>query len=472
MSDFVTRLGDALVAAAERQARRRAWWRRPLGWPRRGSTRALVLVGALALVGAGGTVGLLAARGHVGGPPTLTFARITPQQRAAGIRALTRPVVFARGRLPDDGRAWQLVGFQTSRGFCVDVDWPEQHLAGGCGLNIPQQRRALIDWQAQIPLRSAKQAVIVGAVDPSVAAVRVDAIRSVRTPRIVGRTQLVRVEDPRLLAAMGLTRPFAYYVAELPGSLFDVHGEALDAAGRVRAHIAIPDDMTDTPGGGFAVRGRGCETPSAAQPAPRMVSTLPPSSIRAQLAPLRRAQRPGDRLPASLANLFKTDPEFASVEVGAIRRPGLAADGSRIYLVPTVGRAAPPIAAGCLRTLTPRGRVIEARRHRIAARFATRLSVRGYLAGRNGAGAGGPSFDPARIRAGKPTYSLWGHDVLGIVPDDVSSVELRFADGTRRTAVPHQNVWSVLVPTNAGRTRLDLEIWRDRSGRTIRRARY
>ncbi len=78
MSDFVTRLGSELDAAAARQARRRR-----LRWPVSRSGRLLAIGGALvALTGAGGAAtGLIPLPGEVGGPPTMVYTRLAPEQR-------------------------------------------------------------------------------------------------------------------------------------------------------------------------------------------------------------------------------------------------------------------------------------------------------------------------------------------------------------------------------------------------------
>ncbi len=456
MSDFVTRLGDALVEAAERQAARPDGWRARLRWPRRGSTRVLVTVGALVLAGAGGTAGLLAGRGDVGGPPSLTFGRVSPQQQAAGIRALTRPLIFARGQLPGHGRQWQLVGFMTTRGFRIDVDWPREGQSGGCGTNVPEHGGTL-DWQGQIPLGSgAEQGVIAGAVAPNAASVRLTWIHSVRRPALSRQAQIVRVTDPRMLAAMGLRRPFAYYLAQVAGPDFDMHATAYDAHGHALQRITVPDGISDTPGGSFSVPGRGCDPPNLDLLRPRLVSTLPPPAIRDRLAALRRPQRASDLLPLRLVKHGLFAALYATVETDAIRRLGPVPGGRSLYLIPATYRLPPQRPAGCLQTLSPRGRAQQARIRALEERASAGLHVTGLILGPDGDGGGGPSFDLARIRAGKPDYGTLGHLVVGLVPDGVADVDLRFAHGIARHLATPANYWATTVPTNAGQTRLEV----------------
>ena len=461
MIGFGQRFGEELAAAAARQTRRRRWLpARPI----RARGRAMLLLAALALVGAGGTAGYLAVRGHVGGPPTLRFARISPAQRAAGIRPLTRPVIFATGRLDGDGRDWQLIGFQTSRGLCIELDWPQQNLARGCGQNTPAQGR-VIDWQGQVALAGGRRGIVVGAVRPTVARVDVRYLHSVYRRPLHAVARVIQVRDRQLLSAMGLHAPFAYYIAELRGPFFGMRADAYDANGNILSRAGIPNDMTDAAGGNFIVPGQGCgEQPRASVP-PRFVSTPPPTRVRALLGVVRRPSRLADRLPDAFQRSLASWPDTVAVELDAIRRLQTAADGSVLYLVPTIGRARPGPAADCLRTLTPAEHALEARA--IARARAAQTGFRLGLVALVAHGAGGtPNFHLPLTTSARGA-NVFGHLVFGLVPDGVAVVDLRFADGTRRTATVHANSWSVLVPTNAGQTRLTAQTWRDARGRPI-----
>ncbi|HEY4280858.1 MAG TPA: hypothetical protein VGM91_21765 [Conexibacter sp.] len=470
MSDLVKRLGDQLVAAAERQAEADARsWRARLGWPRRASTRALLIVSAAVLAGAGGTAGVLATRGEVGGPPSLAFGRVSPQQQAAGIRALTRPVILARGRLPDDGRQWQLVGFKTTRGFCIDVDWPAARSSGGCGTNVPKGGRKL-DWQGQILVGGGlDRGVVVGAVDAAAASVGFRWIHSVRRPALTTRARVIHVSDPRTLAAMGLSKPFAYYVAELAGPFFAMRAAAYDAHGALLQRIGLPENFTDTPGGGFSVPGRGCDPTAAETARTRLVHTLPPLAVRNVISPLRRPQRQSDLPPRS----FVSGSSFEkTIEVDAIRRLGAVPGGGSLYLIPSTLRQSTGPGPGCLRTLTPSGRAFQARRAALirhntsGLRFSTMVLD---AEGKGGGGGGGMDIDD--IRTDALSYAALNHLAFGLLPDGVAHVDLRFAHGIRRSLDTPGNYWATRVPTGAGSTRLLSATWRAADGHVIRRAR-
>ena len=484
--DFVERLGDELTVAARRQAERRAaGWRRvlPDALARRARGRALVLIGAVALVGAGGTAGLLAARGEVGGPPSLTFARISPQQRAAGVKPLTRPVVFARGRLAHDGRLWQLVGFQTTRGLCVEIDFPRQHRAGGCGAPAPRDGKAL-DWQAQIAIARLERGLVLGAVDPRAATVtvrhgimgpdpryRISVPDARQPPRHARRTpaRVIHVREPHLLAALGLRRPFAYWLAELAPPFQGMLAEARDAHGKPLGRIGVPYAMSDTSGGilfrGHTCGGRGFDgtTPT------RAVATLPPPAVRDRIAALRRPQRASDLPPRWFMDSTLRAPLHATVQVDAIRLLRRAPNGDGLYLVPTTERA-PDMrpSPGCLRTLSPYQREREAKLERRAREYAERLHITVYALGRGGGGTAA-AFDPDAYRHGRAAYGSLGRRLTGMAPDGVASVGLRFGDGTRQVVPVVGNVWIATAPHASERPRAVL--WRAADGHVVGRLR-
>ena len=471
--DFVERLGDELAAAARRQtARRGKGWRRVLPRPlmRRARGRALVLIGAVALVGAGGTAGLLAARGEVGGPPSLTFARLTPDQIAAGVKPLTRPVVFARGRLAYDGRPWQLVGFQTTRGLCIEIDFPRQQRVGGCGTPLPRNERR-IDWQAQFAIARGAHGLLLGAVDPAAATVRVlrDA-GPARARRLrIMPARVVHVREPRLLAALGLRKPFALYLAEVGGGLEAMRAEARDAGGRLIGRVGVR----------YADGRRRARHPlprraplpagsAADRQSPRGLDAAP-AEVRAQLAALRRPQRPDDLPPRALLDATLALNPTATVQVDAIRLLRRTPTGEGLYLVPTTthpGRIAPP--PSCLRTLAPGQRQSEVElKLRVRAEAERRLTLGVYEISSHSRGLT-TAFDLHAFRHGWLMAGTLGHRMTGVVPDGVATVELHFHDGTRRTAVVRDNVWfSSPLP----RVGLRVGIWRDAQGRVLRRLR-
>lgn len=480
--DFVERLGDELTAAARRQAQRRhAGWRRvlPAGLARRAHGRALVLVGAAALLGAGGTAaGLLAARGEVGGPPSLTFARLSPQQLAAGVEPLTRPVVFARGRLAVDGRPWQLVGFQTTRGLCIEIDFPRQDRAGGCGSPEPRDGRPL-DWQAQIGIARLARGLVLGAVEP--AAVAVD-LRHGGTPvrhppgrpsplvhPQVAHARVIHVRAPRLLAAMGRRRPFAYWIAELGGPYYGMRASARDAHGELLGRAGVPYAMNDTSSGSYfqshLCGGRGFDATART----RAVAGLTPPAVRARIAALRRPQRPNDLPPRWFMESQMRGPFHATIDLDAIRLLRRAPNGDGLYLLATTERV-PQItpSPGCLRTLSPHQRAREAMLQRRVSANARRPHLRAYAIGPHG-GGGAAGFDLDAYRQGRALYGSQGHRLIGMAPDGVARVALRFRDGSRADVPVVGNVWIATAPHSNELARAVL--WLARDGRVLRRLR-
>lgn len=485
--DFVDRLGEELTAAARRRAARRSpGWLGRLPLPRGMTNRALVLVGAALLIGAGGTAGLLAGRGEVGGPPSLEFVRLTPEQRAVGLRPLTRPVVIARGRLAFDGRPWQLIGFQTTRGLCIEIDFPEQQRAGGCGSPRPRAGRAL-DWQAQIGIAKLDVGLVLGAVDPAAATVglRKGRARSGPGPAISGAlrspavpARIVRVREPRLLAALGERRPFAWYLAELRGPFHGMRAEARDAHGELLGRVGVSHGMSDTSTAIQFHSGMCDRSDARPEGRPRIVSDLVPAAVRSRVAALRRPQRPSDLPPRWFMRSLRGTAMHATVQLDAIRLMRRAPDGTGYYLVPTTRHAVPLVPPpGCLRTLTPRQREREAMLQRRFDAITSRPSIGLYAIDRRSGGSAG-SFDLDAYRRGLAYYASHSRRLIGMAPDGVARVALRFPGGERRAGRVVGNVWIVHAPpeTRSHMPRYMAErplavLWLDGQGRVVRRLR-
>lgn len=475
MSDLVRRLGSELTAAAERQAAAdartlRRWRGHRPHWPARRSGRLLLLAGAaVALGGAGGAAGLLAGRGEVGGPSTLTYARLTPEQRAAGLDERTRPVVIGRGRLPVSGRRWQLVAFQTTRGLCIAIDFPGiANMGGGCGSDRPRQRR-LIDWQGYLTrLGSVSPAAVVGAVTP--AAARVTVTGGYRAARVARPATIVRVDDRRVLDAIEVRRPFAYYVGETVGGNPIAASAAFGANGRRLGRAGIPNGGAGS--AGFRLPEGSC-TPADPLRAPvRRVAIPLAASVLERFALLRRPQQAGDR-PTSVVRRIEQDPlwRIARGELDLARMRLLTPGRGRHarYMIVTRPRRFPPLPADCLRTLTPRLRAVERHNERAMARQAETVYL-SIVDGRGHEVVGAAADDPFnRFGYASRGTSKGPAIVSGLVPDGVATVELRFRGGVRRTAVVRENAFAVEVPANVGATRVVGQVWRDDAGRVVHR---
>lgn len=469
MSDFVTRLGSELDAASARQVRRRR-----LRWPASRSGRLLAVGGALvAFAGAGGAAtGLIPLPGEVGGPPTMVYTRLTPEQRAAGLEERTRPVVIGRGQLPDAGWRWQLIAFQTTRGLCIAVDVPAYaNVGGGCGSDRPRERRA-VDWQGYLSrLGRRTPAMVLGAVDPAAKRVTVAGTEARRARgedrRRVKRTaQIVLVDDPRVLAAIGVARPFAYYVGETAGSNPSAVVAAFDGSGRLLGRAGVPNGGAGS--AGFLPQ-RGCEVDEPFERPVELVTLPLPAAAREAFAVLRRPQRASDR-PAWLLRRIMGERQpllgHSEIDADTLRRlPG----ARERYLVAARAGAVSQLPDGCLRTTTPRLRAIERRGETSARRWAAVVWL--MVVDR----AGRPL---ASIRADAPwerrmfaIRGLPGHRSVigGIVPDGVASVTIRYRDGATASARVVDNAYAVELPVGVGGVRRVRQVWRDADGRVVRR---
>jgi hypothetical protein len=476
MSDLISRLGEELAQAAERQAAGGARRRLVPGWIGRRSTRTLLLAGGatVALAGVGGAAGLLAGRGEVGGPPSLTYARLTPQQTAAGLRELTRPVVIGRGRQPHSGWRWQLVAFQTTSGLCVAIDFPQfENLGGGCAGDVPREDRE-IDWQGYLGrLGSGVPATLLGAVSPQ--ARRVTLAHGHGRSRIAEQARIVRVADPEVLGAIGVRRPFALWIGEVTEANPIARAVAYDGAGRELGAVGVPNGGAGS--AGFLPRG--CELPRPDNETLPDVEIPLPEAVRKQFAVFRRAQRPDDRPEWLVRRLLgrerRKDGRYStpflsgfegSIDLGGLRRVGTAPDGRPLFFVVTRMRRF-RLPDHCMVTMTPRLRREEARQA-WAMRRAERIvhltlvdsTLRmwgGVSADRPLGGAGG--YGGGSLK--RPTQ------VYGAVADQVDTVELFFRGGTRRLVPIRSNLLSTTVPIRPTRIWIVRQVFRDRDGRIV-----
>lgn len=474
--DLIGRLGRELGEAAERQAAGR---RGPMTWLRRRSGRTLLLAGGVtvALAGVGGAAGLLAGRGEVGGPPTLTYARLTPEQRAAGLSETTRPVVIGRGRGRHSGWAWQLVAFQTTSGLCIAIDFPAiENIGGGCAVDVPREGRP-IDWQGNLSrLGGQGPTTLLGAVRPDAA--RVTLAHGYRDRRVAEEARMVRVSDPQILDAIGVPRPFALWVGETVHPFPMARAVAYDGAGRELGAVGVPNGGAGD--GGFLPRG--CELPRF-EDARITDTTLPLTpALRRDLGAFVRNQRAGDRPEWLVRRLlgrerrpdgrfstpFLTGGANSEIDLGALRRTGgTAPDGRPLFLV-VYRHEFPRAPEDCLRTATPRLQREAARLER--ARLRANREVHVLLVDSQLVMWGGATS--SRPRGG------WGYRgsrrhryVHSLVRDGVATVELTFRNGLRRTARVSGNLVAVDVPLRASQAWVDREVWRDAAGRVVWRGR-
>ncbi len=346
------------------------------------------------------------------------------------------------------------------------------NVGGGCGSERPRERRT-VDWQGYLTrLGRTTRAMVLGAVAPVATRVTIagtddrrpgDAARR----RLKRTAQVVHVDDPRVLEAIGVERPFAYYVGETAGSNPSAVVAAYDGAGRLLGRAGIPNGGAGE--AGFLPQ-EGCEVE---QPYERPVEfvTLPlPAAAREAFAALRRPQRASDR-PSRLLRRIADERQpllgRGEVDVDLIRRlPG----AEERYLVAARAGAYPRLPDGCLRTTTPRLRAIARRGDASARRWAAVVWL--MLVDRKGRPLASTQADAPWGQRMYGTRGLPGHRSLisGIVPDGVAAVELRYGrDGARASAAVADNFFAAELPVGIGGVRRVRQVWRDADGRVVRR---
>lgn len=201
-----------LVAAAERRAVRSA----PRSTRRR-SGRTLLVAATVVLTAAGTASAVLVATGVVGGRPSVPYPRIAGEESSGMVRTRT-PVVLGVARLPVTGRV-EVVGY-TMRGFqgrgtllCVDLVLPNGSKGGACSRDVPARASGLGGTGDSRNSRAPKLAT--GAAEPEAHSVEV---RFRRDGSDVTRRAVLVSVTAKVTARLG-TRPFGYYLAEVPSSV-------------------------------------------------------------------------------------------------------------------------------------------------------------------------------------------------------------------------------------------------------------
>jgi hypothetical protein len=148
------------------------------------------------------------------------------------------------------------------------------------------------------------------------------------------------------------------------------------------------------------------------------------------------------------------DGAFA-IEKGYVRRLGSDPEGSSYFLVPALESFAPSISHYCLLRLSPRAR---ARQRHLEGEDRKR-GLRVVLAAVSWStpfplpiNIGDAS--PAEVLRGSletatlPTRTSPSTWVLGVTPDSVASMSLRFSGGSEITAATTEDFWLITVPGN------------------------
>lgn len=201
---------DELVAAAARRAipgeagptRRR----------RSRRTTALALAFSLTVAGTAGAA--LVATGVVGGKPSVSYPRIAGEENV-GMMRTHAPVVLGVAQMPTVGTV-ELVGYRM-RGYagrgsllCVDMVLPSGSKSGGCDSGLPARAHGVVG--TGLTRESNAPKLVTGAANGGISRVTVH----YRLGRRDASATAVLIRVPARVAARLDTKPFVYFIAELP----------------------------------------------------------------------------------------------------------------------------------------------------------------------------------------------------------------------------------------------------------------
>ena len=192
-----------------------------------------ILVLSVAAGSASGATGS-AAKGEIGGPPTLQINRFPSFER----NKPTSPVlVIGKGKAYDG--PVEIVAADSKVGFCTFVEYPRSHdgNGGGCGFEpLPILGRAIevTGGAGLIYPAGNRYTSIEGPLRPDVASVRVYFHRHGHKQRFQSRGLVAQVSG-QLQAALNQEQPFGYFSVKVRGCVATraFRAEALDASGNV-----------------------------------------------------------------------------------------------------------------------------------------------------------------------------------------------------------------------------------------------
>lgn len=218
---------DELVAAAQRHAVHDV----ARAAPKRRFSRTFLLAAGLSLTLAGTAGAVLVATGVVGSKPSVPYPRIAGEEDAGMVRTHS-PVVLGVAQMPTVGRlevvAYRQRGYK-GRGslLCVDIVLPQGNKSGGCNPGIPGRAFGITGMGSTRDSNAPK--IASGAASTAVDRVTLRYQlngRAGSSPAI-----LIRVR-PKLAAQLD-TRPFAYFLAEVPRAARSLVAVARNASGDI-----------------------------------------------------------------------------------------------------------------------------------------------------------------------------------------------------------------------------------------------
>ena len=200
-------------------------------------------------------------------------------------------------------------------------------------------------------------------------------------------------------------------------------------------------------------------------PRARITHRAPPHALLARMAVLRRPQQRGDK-PHVDFGLFP----YRLLAIDYMRKLGEGSNGESYYLVPGSTRfPLPP--RRCLRHLSRHQRRVQEHIRREERKRGRVIGLGLFLFSDDGSGAGSCCSD-AHALVSNHTLLTTGRarrsTVIGLVPDGVASVTLRWHRGPERDATVANNFWVTHVPRSAPRAFPTTTIWRDADGHLVK----
>jgi hypothetical protein len=208
----------------------------------------------------------------------------------------------------------------------------------------------------------------------------------------------------------------------------------------------------------------------------RLVHVVPPRSLLAGVAELRRQQVDRDRLAPDTLRAYRES--YTAISVDYVRLLHTSPDGRKFYLIPATFYY-PFVPDRCFRRLSTRVRRQALRDQRHARAYSRRLAlgIAFTQSKSHGANVSGTATraNASDLRQGR-SVAAFGRGpngpslVFGIVPDGVDVVVLRYLHRWHHFQAAH-NFWSADVRESASSAVRNPTVWETNSGRVIARFR-
>jgi hypothetical protein len=233
------------------------------------------------------------------------------------------------------------------------------------------------------------------------------------------------------------------------------------AAGCAALATVFGTSWVTTPASGS---GRSC---GIVEPHATLTHKKPPAVLLKHLGILRRDPRPAD---FGLGRERRAKLALRGINPRYVRRLRALSTGERIYLVPALHSAIPPSVP--LRCVPKKDRAKAEREQRRERKVAAGPALCIITVQANGKGFGF-GCGPARLYTGSVDGSGTSRKTevqVGLVPDEVVSVDLSYSDGTTMTVAIVSNCWVVErpFPDEPGSDTFPTVVWRDAQGNVVK----